>query len=62
MLTDLLPSAAAAAAHTGLSRSQIYRLVDQGHIPAIRKGRRLFFRKSELDHAFSAHAVLGSVQ
>lgn len=62
MLMDLLPNAAAAAAHTGLTRGQIYRLVDQGHIPAIRKGRRLFFRKSELDRAFSAHSELGSMQ
>lgn len=54
MHNDLLPSAATAAAHTGLSRRQIYRLVEQGHIPAVRKGRRLYFRKAELDRAFSS--------
>lgn len=51
---DLIDGAAAAAAYTGLSRRQIYRLVEKGHVPAIRKGRRLFFRGSELERAFSA--------
>jgi excisionase family DNA binding protein len=50
---DLLPGAAQAAAYTGLPRRVIYRLTEQGHLPVIRKGRRLYFRRSELDHAFS---------
>lgn len=54
MNTDLIEGAADAAAFTGLTRRKIYRLVEQGHVPAVRKGRRLYFRKSELDSAFRA--------
>jgi excisionase family DNA binding protein len=53
MNTDLIEGAADAATFTGLSRRKIYRLVEQGHMPSVRKGRRLYFRKSELDAAFS---------
>ena len=49
---DLIEGAADAAAYTGLTRRQIYRLAEDGHLPLIRKGRQLFFRKSELDEAF----------
>lgn len=55
MFADLLPSAAAAAAYTGLPRRVIYRLTEQGHLPVTRKGRRLYYRRSELDRAFKAH-------
>lgn len=54
MNTDLIEGATNAAAFTGLSRRKIYRLVEQGHVPTVRKGRRLYFRKSELDRAFRA--------
>ena len=57
MNTDLIEGAASAAAFTGLSRRKIYRLVEQGHVPTVRKGRRLYFRRSELDRAFRAAAV-----
>lgn len=53
MNTDLLNGASSAAEYTGLSRRNIYRLTDEGHLPVVRKGRRLFYRKSELDRAFS---------
>jgi excisionase family DNA binding protein len=52
MNTDLIEGATDAAAFTGLSRRKIYRLAEQGHVPVIRKGRRLYFRKSELERAF----------
>lgn len=52
--SDLIEGAADAAAFTGLSRRKIYRLVELGHLPAVRKGRRLYFRKSEVDRAFRA--------
>jgi excisionase family DNA binding protein len=51
---DLLSGADAAAAHLGLTRRTVYRLADAGQIPCRRKGRRLYFRKSELELAFSA--------
>ena len=53
MNSDLIVGADGAACYTGLSRRTVYRLVDDGHMPAVRKGRRLYSRKSELDRAFS---------
>ena len=50
---DLLPGAKAAADYAGLTRREIYHLVEAGHLRAIRMGRRLYFRKSQLDRAFS---------
>lgn len=54
MLSDLIAGADGAAHYTGLPRRTIYRLVEAKHIPVVRKGRRLYFRRSELDRAFSA--------
>lgn len=54
MNSDLIVGAQAAARYTGLSRRAVYRLVERGLIPTIRMGRRLYFRKSELDRAFSS--------
>ena len=54
MNNDLIEGASQAAAFTGLSRRKVYRLAELGHVPVVRKGRRLYFRKSELDLAFRA--------
>lgn len=54
---DLINGAQAAAAYCGLPRSVIYNLVYNGELPVIKKGRRLFFRKSELDRAFQSNAA-----
>ncbi len=51
---DLLAGADAAARFTGLSRRAIYRLVETGGLPVVRIGRRLFFRKSQIENAFTA--------
>ena len=56
MNSDLIAGADKAAAFMGLSRRKVYRLAELGHLPVIRKGRRLYFRKSELEHAFRAWA------
>lgn len=50
--TDLIHGAAAAAEFTGLPRRTIYNMVENEQLPVIRRGRRLFFRKSELEAAF----------
>jgi DNA binding domain, excisionase family len=50
---DLLTGADAAAAYTGLTRRVIYHLVESGALPVKRIGRRLYFRRSELDRFFS---------
>lgn len=54
---DLIDGAEAAAAYCGLSRRAIYHLVENGELPVIRKGRKLFFRKSELEAAFRSEAA-----
>ncbi|HEX8583111.1 MAG TPA: helix-turn-helix domain-containing protein [Allosphingosinicella sp.] len=55
---DLIEGAARAASFTGLSRRKIYRLAEQGHVPVVRKGRRLYFRKSELERAFQTSGLI----
>ena len=51
---DLLSGAKAAAEYTGQPVRAIYHLAEKGLLPAIRKGRKLYFRKSELERAFSS--------
>lgn len=51
---DLLQGAEAAGKYLGLERRTIYRMVEAGEIPHVRKGKKIFFRKSALDKAFSA--------
>ena len=53
---DLIKGARAAAAYTGLTERSIYHMTERGLLPVIRKGRTLFYRKSDLDAAFSAAA------
>jgi excisionase family DNA binding protein len=55
--SDLIHGAAAAAAYCGLNRRTIYHMVDRGDLPVIRKGRTMFFRKSELDKAFTSESA-----
>lgn len=54
---DLLPGAIAAAAYIGVTPRAVYHLVEAGHLPAIKKGRKLYFRKTELEAAFRADAA-----
>lgn len=51
---DLIRGAQAASEFMGgvLSPTQVYRLSAEGKLPCIRKGRSLYFRKSELEAAF----------
>ena len=51
---DLLDGASAAAAYLGLKPRTVYRLTETGDLPVIRKGRKLFYRKSDLERAFQA--------
>ena len=51
---DLLPDAAAAAAFIGVTRRKVYHMVEAGSLPVVRKGSRLYFRRSELERAFSS--------
>lgn len=54
---DLICGATAAARYTGLTARQIYHMVECGNLPAVRKGRLLFFRKSELEAAFRSEVA-----
>lgn len=54
---DLLAGAAAAAAYCGLTQRVIYHLTETGALPVKRIGRRLYYRKSELDDAFRRNDI-----
>ena len=51
---DLIEGAEAAAAFCGLRPRQIYNWAESGRLPVVRIGRKLFFRRSELERAFSS--------
>lgn len=57
LATDLIHGAAGAATYLGVPRNLVYKLVASGDLPVIRMGPKkgaMFFRKSELDRAFSS--------
>lgn len=56
---DLLDGAADAAEFVFGDRGKrraIYRMTETGDLPVIRKGKRLFYRKSDLERAFQSAA------
>ncbi|MGB3791286.1 MAG: helix-turn-helix domain-containing protein [Sphingopyxis granuli] len=53
---DLIKGAPAAAKFCGLPLRTIYHLVEIGELPAIKKGKALYFRRSELESAFRSTA------
>jgi excisionase family DNA binding protein len=54
LANDLIKGAKGVEQETGgmISQRQVYHLVEQGHLPVIRKGRSMYFRRSELEAAF----------
>lgn len=54
---DLLIGAKAAADYIGTSARIVYHMAENGTLPVIKRGKRLFFRKSELEAAFRSEAV-----
>lgn len=52
--TDLIKGAKGVEAGTGgvITARQVYHLVEKGLLPVIRKGRNMYFRRSELEAAF----------
>lgn len=54
---DLLAGADAAAAFIGKTPRAVYQMTYAGHLPVIRKGRKLYFRKSELEAAFRSEVA-----
>lgn len=58
MLTeDLLEGAAEIGGYIGKTERATYHLIYSKQIPVIRKGRRIFARKSELEAAFRSEAA-----
>lgn len=57
--SDLIKGADAAAEYSGgvLTAKQVYRMAALGQLPVTRKGRSLYFRKSELERAFTSEAT-----
>jgi excisionase family DNA binding protein len=49
---DLIRGGGAAAKFLGLSRNQVYRMTENGHLPHVKRGGMIFYRKSELLAAF----------
>ena len=58
LANDLLKGAKSVERETGgmITRRQVYHLVEQGLLPVIRKGRTMYFRRSELEAAFRSEA------
>jgi excisionase family DNA binding protein len=57
---DLVAGAKGASRYLGsdtVSERAVYHMVERGHLPVIRKGKKLFFRKSELDKAFTSETA-----
>lgn len=54
LLTDLIKGAKAVETETGgvITARQVYHMVDNGLLPVIRKGRAMYFRRSEIEDAF----------
>jgi hypothetical protein len=52
LCNDLLTGANAAASFIGVAPRAVYHMVEVGQLPVIRKGRRLYFRKSDIEAAF----------
>lgn len=57
LANNLIKGADAAADYTGLTRRQIYHLVENAHIPVKRIGRCLYFDKRALARAFETGVV-----
>ena len=56
ILDDLIKGAKGVEQATNgkINAGQVYHLVRTNRLPVIRKGRAMFFRKSELERAFSS--------
>jgi len=52
---DIIVGARAAGEHIGLGTRFIYSMVERGDLPVIRAGKRLLFRKSELERALTGN-------
>ena len=58
LLDDLIKGAKGVESETlgRIKARQIYHMVENGQLPVIRKGRSMYFRRSELEAAFRSEA------
>lgn len=54
---DLLKGAREASRYLGISERSVYHMTEKKLLPVIRKGRTLFYRKSDLDLAFTSDRI-----
>jgi len=54
---DLIKGAKAASEYLGISERSVYHMTEKRLLPVIRKGRTLFYRKSDLDQAFTSEPI-----
>jgi hypothetical protein len=54
---DLIKGAKGAAEYLGISERSVYHMSERRLLPVIRKGRMLFYRKSDLDRAFTSDPI-----
>jgi excisionase family DNA binding protein len=54
---DLIKGAREAAKYLGISERSVYHMTEKRQLPVIRKGRTLFYRKSDLDQAFVSEPI-----
>ena len=59
LLNDLIRGAKGVEADSGgrIRARQVYHMVENGQLPVIRKGRSMYFRRSELEAAFRSDAA-----
>ena len=57
LCNDLRAGAKSAADYIGATPRCVYAMSEKGLLPCIRKGRKLYFRKSELEAAFRSDVV-----
>jgi excisionase family DNA binding protein len=57
---DLIKGARDAAAYLGISERSVYHMTEKGLLPVIRKGRTLFYRKSDLNQAFTSEQPIAA--
>lgn len=54
---DLIKGAASAASYIGVTPRTVYHMCETGLLPHVKKGKRLYFRKSELEAAFRSQGA-----
>ena len=55
--SDLINGAVEAARFIGITPRTVYHMCEAGTLPHIKKGKRLYFRRSELEAAFRSQGA-----